>query len=289
MCRLYGFRANEETKVECSLVHAQNALMLQSRADLRGRAHPHGWGLAFYHNAHPTVVRRATAAYVDLHFSETVERIYTQTVVAHVRFATVGIPSLENSHPFSFGAWTFAHNGTVTSFDRIKSQMPISPGLLPLRQGTTDSEHTFLWLMSRLFENGSATESGCVDFERLIITVAESIGWMAKQCDAIDAGQPAKLNVMLTDGRILVASRWGNSLHYVTREGIHDCEICGIPHVHHDRGVDYHAVVVASEPVSHTEAWQEVPDRSLLSLDRELRLHIQPIFVTPIKTEAKVP
>ncbi len=75
MCRLYGFRANEETKVECSLVHAQNALMLQSRADLRGRAHPHGWGLAFYHNVHPTVVRRASAAYEDLHFSETVERI----------------------------------------------------------------------------------------------------------------------------------------------------------------------------------------------------------------------
>ena len=27
MCRLYGFRANEETKVECTLVHAQNALL----------------------------------------------------------------------------------------------------------------------------------------------------------------------------------------------------------------------------------------------------------------------
>ena len=36
MCRLYGFRANEPTKVECTLVHAQNALIVQSREDLAG-------------------------------------------------------------------------------------------------------------------------------------------------------------------------------------------------------------------------------------------------------------
>ncbi len=101
MCRLYSFRANKETKVECSLVHAQNATLLQSRSDSLGRAHPHGWGLAFSHNSHPTVVRRAAAAFEDIHFNETVERIYTNTVVAHVRFATVGQPSLANCHPFS--------------------------------------------------------------------------------------------------------------------------------------------------------------------------------------------
>lgn len=34
MCRLYGFRANEATKVECALVLAQNSLLAQSRADM---------------------------------------------------------------------------------------------------------------------------------------------------------------------------------------------------------------------------------------------------------------
>ena len=33
MCRLYAMRANEPTRVECSLVHAQNALMQQSQGD----------------------------------------------------------------------------------------------------------------------------------------------------------------------------------------------------------------------------------------------------------------
>ena len=46
MCRLYGFHATEPTKVECSLVHAQNALMSQSRVDSQGLSHGHGWGVA---------------------------------------------------------------------------------------------------------------------------------------------------------------------------------------------------------------------------------------------------
>jgi predicted glutamine amidotransferase len=55
MCRLYGFRATEPTKVECTLVHAQNALMVQSRRDRHG----HGWGIATYEDHRPRVERHA--------------------------------------------------------------------------------------------------------------------------------------------------------------------------------------------------------------------------------------
>ena len=48
MCRLYAFRSTEETKVECTLVHAQNALMAQSRRDRSGLSHAHGWGIVAY-------------------------------------------------------------------------------------------------------------------------------------------------------------------------------------------------------------------------------------------------
>src|SRR5919108_629070 len=46
MCRLYALRANEPTRVECSLVRAQNALMAQSRGDREGLIHGDGWGVA---------------------------------------------------------------------------------------------------------------------------------------------------------------------------------------------------------------------------------------------------
>jgi hypothetical protein len=43
MCRLYGFRATEPTKIECTLVHAQNALIIQSYRDQSGTSHLNGW------------------------------------------------------------------------------------------------------------------------------------------------------------------------------------------------------------------------------------------------------
>ncbi|WP_419187581.1 class II glutamine amidotransferase, partial [Stieleria bergensis] len=105
MCRLYGFRSNEPTKVECTLVHAQNALLIQSRSDEIGRAHSDGWGIGYYEDQNPHVERNASAAHHGLHFSNAAERVYSPTVISHVRLATVGIPTVENCHPFRFGNW----------------------------------------------------------------------------------------------------------------------------------------------------------------------------------------
>ena len=74
MCRLYGFRANEPTKVECTLVHAQNALMVQSREDLAGKSHANGWGLATYEDHLPHLERQAWAAYHGEHFRRAAAR-----------------------------------------------------------------------------------------------------------------------------------------------------------------------------------------------------------------------
>jgi predicted glutamine amidotransferase len=138
MCRLYGFRANEPTKVECSLVFSQNGLLAQSRADRRGESHPDGWGMAFYENGDPEVQRRTTAAYDCVHFSVTAERMYARTVVAHVRKATVGPPSLVNTHPFTYRHWVFAHNGTIRAFDKTGPLMvaETDPALLEFRRGS---------------------------------------------------------------------------------------------------------------------------------------------------------
>ena len=105
MCRLYGFIANESTKVDCSLVYAQNALMLQSRVDERGHGHTDGWGIATYLNGKPNLQKKTGAAFSDQLFSDTAERTYSTTIVAHVRHATVGENKLENTHPFVVVDW----------------------------------------------------------------------------------------------------------------------------------------------------------------------------------------
>ena len=209
----------------------------------------------------------------DLHFSTTAERIYTETVVAHAaarhRRPTVG---RQLPLPFTFGPWTFAHNGTVTAFDRLQAGLisETAPRLNAARQGKTDSEHAFFWLLSRMANAGIDLEGPAADLSHLLWIVSDAIRELAHRC--LGAEKPAKLNFVLSDGRHLVASRWNNTLHYVVREGVRDCEICGIPHIHHQSGVDYRAIVVASEPISH-EDWREVPNHSILGIGPKIALH----------------
>ena len=84
MCRLYAFRANQPTRVECSLVHAQNALMEQSRGDREGLVHGHGWGVADFPDGVPMIEKQTWAAYHGEHFQKKAARVYARTVVAHV-------------------------------------------------------------------------------------------------------------------------------------------------------------------------------------------------------------
>jgi len=287
---LYGFRANEPTKVECTLVHAQNALLLQSQSDQRGKSHPHGWGISAYQGERPWCERHALAAYEDAHFSATAERIYAKTVVAHIRMATVGKIVAENTHPFVHGVWTFAHNGTVTAFPALEGAMAeeTGPRLQRFRAGTTDSEQLFLWLLARMERAGLSAEAPCNDATVLERVVASSLASMAPRCEQAGAETEARLNVILTDGSTLVATRWNQSLWWVYRQGVRDCEICGIPHVEHDPSTDYRAVIVASEPISN-EDWREVPDRSVLSVDPAIGTTIEPISMLMDDLDPRVP
>lgn len=267
MCRLYGFRANEPTKVECTLVHAQNALMVQSREDLSGYSHTHGWGVATYDDHTPKIERQAWAAYHGEHFRRAAAKVHAQLVLAHVRRATVGPPAIENTHPFNHGSWAFMHNGTIPNFGLIRERIleAMTSANRAAITGVTDSEHFFRFLLSLLETN---LERGL--FETLRFCVRSVIEWSHE----IDPNAKIGLNVMLSDGNALVGTRWGRTLHVIERSGIYDCEICGFPHIHHDPQKSYRAVVVASEPITH-ESWCEVPEGTVYAVDSDCRLRIE--------------
>ena len=266
MCRLYGFISNEPTKVDCSLVFAQNALMQQSRVDHVGLDHTDGWGIAAYHDGQPEVYRKTTAAYKDGHFSTTAESIYSTAIVAHVRRATVGKGSIDNTHPFVSGQWTFAHNGTLTGFDKFRSQLEqeTHSQWQSQRTGETDSEQYFLWLMSRMEENGLDNDLREAEAsESVTALIRNYVGDLATLCEKAAPDESPRLNFVLTDGLTMLACRWNNSLFMIRREGIYECEICGIPHIHHHETVNHKAIAIASEPVTH-EIWEEVANHSVV-------------------------
>lgn len=265
MCRLYGFLANEPTKVDCSLVYSQNALMQQSRVCESGLDHTDGWGIVTYQSGVPHLKKKTTAAFEDQSFSMAAEQAYSTAIVAHVRKATVGDISIKNTHPFVSDRWTFAHNGTLTGFDRICDQLESEtrPELQAQRKGTTDSEQYFLWLMSRA-QNFTKPGIREIDSAGLIDVLQKSVEQLASRCRSNDQNEPPRLNFVLTDGELMLACRWNHSLFTIERAGISECEICGIPHVHHHETVNHRSVAIASEPVTH-QKWEEIANQTVVA------------------------
>lgn len=269
MCRLYGFRANEHTKVECALVHAQNALMAQSRKDRSGDSHLHGWGVATYENGVPHIERQAWAAYHGEHFRRAAARAYARTVLAHIRAATVGPPAIENTHPFSDGPWAFVHNGTIPAFTRVRGLMlaVMTDRHRQAISGDTDSEHLFHFILS-LHEQQPSTP-----LEQIVRTaILQVLEW----CQAVAPSDSAGLNIIVSDGERMVGTRWGRSLFYLERLGVQACDICGVPHIAHQPGHTYRSVEVASEPITD-EPWRAVPERSVYTVTPDISFRIEPL------------
>jgi predicted glutamine amidotransferase len=87
---------------------------------------------------------------------------------------------------------------------------------------------------------------------------------------------PPRLNFLISDGRHLAASRWGNSLYWNHRRGIRDCAVCGLSHCP-SADDSYRSVAIASEPITD-ETWYEVPDGSVIGVDVGARTVIRDLI-----------
>lgn len=116
-----------------------------------------GWGLALYNRREAFVLKEpAPAAESPLARLVQEMRVPTRYAMAHIRWASTGEPSLENTHPFCrvVGGQSvyFAHNGSLDAFV-AQDDCNIAEEML----GGTDSEHVFLSLLRRISQNGRLT------------------------------------------------------------------------------------------------------------------------------------
>ncbi len=268
MCRLYGFMATDPTRLECSLVAAQNALQVQSDRDARGRRNADGWGIARWSEGGFEVVQSTKPAFADRRFAEEARETVSPTVIAHVRGATVGNIDMVNTHPFAHGPWVFAHNGTLTTHGTLAPALLHDVHATPA--GSTDSELIFQWLLGRMAESGLDPHRPAYDVAPVARLVEQAVLDLVRASLVDPTEAPPKLNFLLSDGINLVASRWGNSLYWTLRSGIRDCAICGTIHCP-EADDTYRAVVVASEPLTD-EVWVEVQEGTIVAVDRYTNL-----------------
>lgn len=202
----------------------------QPRRQANGLLNADGFGVGWYADGDPMPARyrRERPMWTDRSFLDVARVVRSGAVLAAVRSATAGMAHGEAAvAPFSSGRYLFSHNGAVTgwptSIVELTSRLSV-PDLLAM-EAVTDSALLWQVVWQRL-EDG----------ERM----AEALGNVVRLAASTAGG---RLNLLLTDGRGIAATTWGDTLSWRADAG---------------------GVVVTSEPYDDEPGWVDVPDRSLL-------------------------
>ncbi|MSP63738.1 MAG: class II glutamine amidotransferase [Myxococcales bacterium] len=283
MSRLLAYIANDPQRVQCVL-HPGRKLLVTEPA---GPRPSDGWGIGFYQGGEVLLRRRPKPPDGPVDFYEVAADLRTDVLIGHVRSGTVGAAKNENTHPFRFRSWLFAHRGTINHFDRLQGDLLASvPDFLRRNiRGQTDSEHLFHLFLAFLHDAGKLDDVMIPPLEAAR-ALSGALALVARLGAAAGAS-PSVLDVALTNGRILLCTRRGAPLHLYRVNGVHDCPVCreqstgieartGRPrHTDHDhlRGV----VMVADARGPVDPPWEEIPEGHVVAVSHELEVSITPL------------
>jgi glutamine amidotransferase len=214
------------------LFTAPHALARQAevpRHQTSGTTNPDGWGVAWYDEpgAAPRGYRTVTPIWDDDAFATRVASVRSGAFLGAARLASPGASRVDTGNaPFVDGRWAFSLNGIVHGFhDGVGEELRarLRPARRDALVGDADTEVLFALVLQHLSDAMPPIDA--------LVTVVRDVL-------ALTTG---RLNLLLSDGAAVHATRVGNSLFR-----------CG--------------PVIASEPTDDAPGWREVPDRSITVL-----------------------
>lgn len=191
-----------------------------------GTTNPDGWGVAWWESGatEPRVYRRVTPMWQDTEFEELSRDVRCTAVVAAARLASPGATvDVNGNAPFVAEGWAFSLNGIVDDFTAGTGdalQATLSPTRRASIAGDADTEVLFAMVLQHL-------DAGVAPADALERATADVL--------AVTTG---RLNLLMSDGRTVYATRWRNSLYRL-------------------------GSLYASEPIDDRPAWTEVDDGSV--------------------------
>lgn len=253
MCQLLGMNCATPTDITFSFRgFSQRAGVTSDHSD--------GFGIAFFENKACRLFVDNQSA-IESPIAELIRNypIKSRNVIAHIRKATQGKITLENSHPFIrelWGRqWIFAHNGDLFDF---------SPHLtgryLPV--GNTDSELAFCYLLDQFVERFGYVEPKLDDIFDLLLEISPQIA------------EHGTFNFCLSNGQALLTYATTN-LHWLVRQyPFQHARLIDL-----DVEVDFSQVttvedrvaVITTDPLTENEQWTAYqPGEMILFQDGKL-------------------
>ena len=209
--------------------------------------HKDGWGLAYHSQGSALLnVRTSSAHDCTLARSLLQQLPNSNSLVAHIRKATMGAVELRNSHPFRRRLWgydwVFAHNGDLKTFHREHGgrYTPV---------GDTDSEAAFCHLLNALVDRFGEFE------QPPFATVRETLRQESRKI-----AKHGTFNFLLMVGDLLIT--YGTTDLYwleldktIPRSQLVDVDQAWVDH-HRVLQGNERAIVVATHPLTDDPRWQ---------------------------------
>jgi predicted glutamine amidotransferase len=259
MCRLFAMSAARRERATFWLLDAPDSLTAQSHRE------PDGTGIGWYDEAgRPQISKQPVAAFGDREFARRAHQLTSRTFVAHVRFASTGELTLQNTHPFEQAGRLFAHNGVIEDLPALERRVGTS---MTLVQGQTDSERFFALITHEIAAHGGAVEQG----------IAAACRWVAANLPLLS------INFVLASEQELWALRYPDTHElYVLERG------SGRPLEHRSSlgtrvtaGGDAATVTVATERMDDDPGWRALDPGELLHVSAGLQVSAQTILPEP--------
>ena len=161
MCRLLGLTAGSEpVHATFWLLDAPDSLEVQSRRNVDGS------GLGFFGPAGtPVLDKQPEAAFRDEDFIREAKHAESAVFVAHVRWATAGGRTVQNTHPFTMQGRIMAHNGGFGDAGQLDGRLGSYRELV---LGDTDSERYFALITQQADAHGGDVGAGIAAAARWI-------------------------------------------------------------------------------------------------------------------------
>jgi len=278
MGALIAVLQNDPNLLECLLGRLRHQVALGE-----GGLPPEDYGWGYYRAGNLLLGRRPTGVPVPVELPDLLGAVAGEALIVRAQTASEFPSKDENTQPFRFRRWLFANVGGVAGWPEVKPRLT---ALLPdfLRRpiaGDTDAEHVFMLFLHLLREAGALD-----NLDAPSDVVGQALARTVTRVDALcrEAGcqQPSVLDLAVTDGRMVAATRRGRPLHYALIEGIVPCARHGIDSSTRDsnpllRPHRQAKAVVFSTLLSDPTGFLEVPEASVVTVDRSLRVRVAPI------------
>lgn len=283
MCRFLAYKGAPITLAKL-LYQPKNSLIRQS-FKAQERSEPlngDGFGVGFYVkevDPEPAIFVATTPAWNNRNLRYNASKFRSNCIFAHVRAASVGNVSEANCHPFHYKNFLFMHNGDIGGFPKIKRALRhrLTDELYNWIGGQTDSEHFFALFLNHFLKKQNASSPRDV-VEVLEATIAELKEITGKH----DIKEPAYLNLAITDGDWIVATRYVSDpaltppTLYHSEGSRFDCEdgVCRMQ----PADPAEHAVLIVSEKLTEIkEDWRMVSPNHVVTVNNDLAVSVLPI------------